>query len=163
MDHNGIDVVVDRTFIFADQEYKIACNGTVIAWEFCYRVQQSRKLMTFYPSIWMPNETTDNGTIGYTLLRSSTVTFIPVRVGNNSNSDFSCQIFNLSKVDQFIAPEGSVVGLYSIMREDLLRTNKRVSSFTTYQFVGNQSNVEITVNTGYNIALRAHLGKQNEI
>ena len=159
LNHDGIDVVVDRTFIFADQEYKIACNGTVIAWEFCYRVQEGRKSMTFYPSIWMPNETTDNGTVGYTLLRSNTVTFKPVRVGNNDNSNFSCQTFNLSEADQFIAPEGSVVGLYSSMREDLLRTNKEVRSFTTYQFNGNRSDVEITSNIGYNIALRAHLGK----
>ena len=131
----------------------------MIAWEFCYRVQETRTSVTFYPGIWMPNKTNDNSTIGYTLIQSSTVTFTSVRVGNNNSGNFSCQTFNLSEADQFIAPEGSVVGLYSGMRRDLRRTDKEVSVYTSYQFNGNQSDVRITNNTGYNIALRVHLGR----
>ena len=159
LEHDDLDVIANRTFIFADQEYQVTCKGTVIAWEFCYRVQENGTSVTFYPGIWMPNETTDNGTIGYTLIQSNTVTFIPFQVGNNNSDDFSCQTFNLSEADQFIAPEGSVVGVYSSMREDLLRTNKIDSSFTSYQFKGNQSDVKINDNNGYNIALRVHLGR----
>ena len=129
----------------------------MIAWEFCYRVQKTRTSVTFYPGIWMPNET--NGTIGYTLIRSSTVTFTSVQVDNDNSGNFSCRTFNLSEADQFIAPEGSVVGLYSGMRRDLRRTKKEVLSYTTYQFNGNRSDVKITGNIGYNIALRVHLGR----
>ena len=159
LEHDGLDVVVDLTFIFADQEYQVTCKGIVIAWEFCYRVQENRTSVTFYPGIWMLDETTDNGTIGYTLVQSNTVTFTPFQVGNDNSDDFSCQTFYLSEADQFIAPEGSVVGVYSSMREDLLRTNRIDSSFTSYVFKGNQSDVKINDNIGYNIALRVHLGR----
>ena len=72
-----------------------------------------------------------------------------------------CQIFNLSDTDQFTAPAGSVVGLYSNVGTQLLHTNTD-NSITTYnQFSGNQSSVRTTGNNdvNYNIAIRVHLGK----
>ena len=73
---------------------------------------------------------------------------------------FPCQIFNLADTDQFTAPAGSVVGLYSNLGTQLLHTNTD-SSITTYQFTGNQSSVITTSNNdvNYSIAIRIHLGK----
>ena len=160
LDHNNLRIVPDRTFIFPDSKYEVVCEGTVIAWEFCYR-EENQQSMTFYPGIWMP---TDNNTNNYTLVQSNTVTFIPTRVGNDSSNNISCQTFNLSTANQFIAPAGSVVGLYSGMRRmqpNLLRTENMGELFPTYQFMGNRSDVDISTsnNVSYNIALRVRLGK----
>lgn len=164
--HNNVGIIADQTFILANREYKVTCEGTVIAWEFCYRVRNQASA-TFYPSIWLA-EAGNNGTMNYTLIRSNNVTFTtPSSVANDSNA-ILCQTFNLSKVDQFIAPAGSVVGLYSNSVQ-LLRTNKAMSLITTYISPGNKSNIQTasfdTRDIGYNIGLRAHLGKYsyNEI
>ena len=140
--------------------YKVTCEGTVIAWEFCYI--EGNQTVTFYPSIWMPSD--DNGTNNYKLVKSSNVTFIPTRVGNNDSDKILCQMFNLSEADQFIAPAGSIVGLYSNIRgmpQSLLRTNNMGQSVTTYQFPRNRSDVNINDANivRYHIALRLHLGK----
>ena len=165
--HNDIRVPADYTFIFTDSEYTVACEGTVIAWEFCYRTQgNNTTVMTFYPGIWIPTET--NATIGYALVQSSTVTYTTAQV-NDDNNDVVCQTFNLSDTDQFIAPVGSVVGLYSNitrLQAFLLRTNRtNMPSLTSYRFSGNHSIVNATngTNTRYNIALKVHLGRYNEI
>jgi len=125
-------------------------------------MEGNQQSLTFYPSIWMPSD--DNGTNDYTLVKSSTVTFMPTRVGVEDGDSFSCQIFNLSEADQFIAPAGSIVGLYSGiggMPRRLLRTNNMRQSVTTYQFSGNRSDVNINDSNivGYNIALRLQLGR----
>ena len=159
--HDNIHVVNDRTFIFANRNYTVSCEGIVIAWEFCYRVFNgaSTEPVTFFPSIWMPSET--NGAIHYTLIRSTPVTFIPAQVGNSTNNIF-CLRVNLSATEQITAPAGSVVGLYSFRSRnelELLRTTK-AQSITTYQLYGNQSSVQVfnDSDVGYNIALRVHLG-----
>ena len=161
--HDSLHVVNDRTFIFADREYNVACERTVVAWEFCYRVlsDATANPVTFFPSIWMPSGTND--TTHYTLIQSSPVTFTPAQVGSTTNN-ILCQRVNLVTTDQFTAPAGSVVGLYSIRIRDeleLLRTKKVQASMTTYQFYGNQSSVQVAndSNVGYNIALRAHFGR----
>ena len=95
--------------------------------------------------------------INYELVQSNTITYDP---SIQTSGIDSCQRVNLSTTDQFIAPAGSVVGLYSNTGPILLRTNTD-SSITTYRFSGNQSSV--TGNNGndvnYNIAIRVHLGK----
>ena len=156
-------VVNDLTFIFADREYEVECEGIVVAWEFCYRVlnNTATKPVTFYPSIWMPNVT--NSSIHYTLIQSSPVTFTPAQDGSITNNIF-CPRVNLSTTNQFTAPAGSVVGLHSFRRRnelELLRTNGAQSSITTYQFRGNHSNVQVANDSvvSYNVALRVHFGK----
>ena len=160
--HDSLHVANDVTFIFADQEYEIKCERIVVAWKFCYRLlsNTSTEPVTFYPSIWMPNET--NNSIHYTLIQSSPVTFTPAHVGSTTNNVL-CPRVNLSATDQFTAPAGSVVGLYSFRRRgelELLRTNRAHLSITTYRLNGNHSSVQVTndSDTGYNIALRAHFG-----
>ena len=162
LEHNSLHVADDHTFIFAEPKYKVKCEGIVVAWEFCYRLlnNTSIKPKTFYPSIWMPNET--NNSIHYTLIQSSPVTFTPALVGNTTNNVL-CPRVNLSATDQFTAPAGSVVGLYSFRRRhklELLRTDKDLSSITTYRLKGNHSSVQVTNDNdaSYNIALRVHLG-----
>ena len=168
LNYDNLRVATDLTFIFADSEYKVVCEGTVIAWEFCY-IEENKASVIFYPGIWMPN---DHGASKYILIRSSNVSFTLTRVRNNDNNGVSCQTFYLSTADQFIAPAGSVVGLYSNtreMRSSLLRTNSMGQSITTYQFFGNKSDVNVSdvfVNIiRYNIALRVHLaiGEYNKI
>ena len=160
--HDGVHVVNDRTFIFADRKYTVGCERTVVAWQFCYRVFSGAPAnpVTFYPSIWMPSGTND--TIHYTLIQSSSVTFIPAL----NTTDILCPTVSLSTTEQFIAPAGSVLGLYSFrtrMKDklELLRTDITQSSITTYQFFGNQSSVQVVNNSdvGYNIALQAHFGR----
>ena len=165
LNHNNLLVVPDRTFIFSDSGYAVVCEGTVIAWEFCYR-EENKTSMTFYPGIWMPPKANNSSTNEYTLVKSSTITFTPTRV-DDDNDKISCKTYNLTEADQFIAPAGSIVGLYSNMRgmqPSLLRT-KNKAQLTTYQFSGNRNNVSISIsnNISYNIALRVHLGECNEI
>ena len=157
--HDDIRVIPDYTFIFTDTEYTVACEGTVIAWEFCYRTQgNTTPVMTFYPGIWIPTET--NATTEFKLVQSSVVTYTTPPVGNDV---VLCDTFNLSRADQFTAPAGSVVGLYSNisrLQSFLLRTNRTMSSLNSYRFSGNHSIVNATGgNTRYSIALRVHLGR----
>ena len=143
-----------QTFILAG--HTIPCSGTVVAWEFCYRISGATSV-TFYPGIWRINGTMGSNT-DYELVQSNSVTYDS---SIQTNGDDSCQRVNLSTTDQFTAPAGSVVGLYSGIGTTLLHTNT-TSSITTYQFSGNQSSVNNAGNgddVNYNIAIRIHLGK----
>ena len=153
----------DRTYILAG--YTVPCNGTVVAWEFCYRVLGTTSV-TFYPGIWrITDQNTGNGDTDYQLIQSSNVTFNP---SGTSDIDL-CQNFTLSKKDQFIAPSGSVIGLYSnrgVARPLLLRTSvmDNSESVTTFQFNGNKRSVDNArpnrkEDVDYNIAIRVHLSK----
>ena len=150
---NGL-VTQSQTCILAG--YTVPCSGTVVAWEFCYQAGDTDPV-TFYPGVWRIIGT--SGT-NYDLIQSNSVTYDP----SIQNSGFNgCQRVNLSTTDQFSAPAGSVVGLYSGIGTQLLHTNTD-SSITTYQFSGNQSSVSITsssTDVNYNIAIRVHLGKYN--
>ena len=163
MSHDNNIVPVVQTFILAG--YTVPCSGTVVAWEFCYQLSDAGSV-TFYPGIWRITGTMSDNT-DYTLVQSNTVTYIQsVRDPQDPTSIFACQTFNLSDTDQFTAPAGSVVGLYSNIGTQLPRTNT-YSSITTYQFSGNQSSIITTDNNGgvnYNIAIRVHvhLGKYSE-
>ena len=105
-----------------------------------------------------------SGNTDYTLVQSNTVTY-DQSVRDPQDPNFvGCQIFNLSDTDQFTAPAGSVLGLYSYVGTQLLHTNTN-TSITTYQFSGNQSSVNNAGNANdvnYNIAIRVHLGKYSE-
>ena len=150
-------VAEDATYILAT--HMIPCNGTVIAWEFCYQIS-SETSVTFYPGIWMLTDVENNGDANYELFQSNNVTFDP--------RHSSCQIFNLSVADQFITPMGSFIGLYSNtgeVRPKLLRTDDMNSSITTFQVDGNDRSVtnvkpdKKDEDFNYNIAIRVHLGK----
>ena len=147
LSHDSNIVPADRTFILAG--YTVPCNSTVVAWEFCYRIGTGS--VTFYLGIWriMHNR-------NYELMQSNSITY---DASIQTSGIDQCQRVNLSVTDQFTAPAGSVVGLYSGIGSQLLRTNID-NSITTYQFSGNQSSI-IGVNNdvNYNIAIRVHLGK----
>ena len=149
LSHDNNIVPLGQTFILTD--YTVPCRGTVVAWEFCYTISATSSV-TFYPGIWRITRTSD-----YALVKLNTVTYDS---RGNATYLYPCQIFNLLKANQFIAPAGSVVGLYSNVGTQLLRTNND-SSITTYRFTGNQSSVSATGNddVNYNIAIRVHLGK----
>ena len=150
--HGNKTVQEGQTFILA--EYAVPCNGTVIAWEFCYQ-SGGAKSVTFYPGIWRAN-TRSNGT-DFKLIQSNNVTFTP-----NGNSNNSCQRVNLSTTDQFTVPAGSVVGLYSDINGAQLLQAYTNSSLKTYQFNGNPRSINGSRNDGivnYTIAIRVHLGK----
>ena len=157
LNHDSNIVAIDRTFILAG--YTVPCNGTVVAWEFCYQILGVRSV-TFYPGIWRITGTM-GGNTDYTLVQSNNITYDQsVRDPQDPITNFPCQIFNLSGTDQFTAPAGSVVGLYSgTQHTQLLRTNID-SSITTYRFNGNRNSVSIPGNdVNYNISVRVHLGK----
>jgi len=137
----------DITYILTG--YTVQCEGIVTAWEFCYQILGALSV-TFYPGIW---ENTRGTT--YSLIQSNTVTFNP-----SVGSTFSCQNYTLPVTEQFTAPSGSVVGLYSYLNVFLLHTDNN-SQITTYQVTGNQSSVTgtSTNDVNYNIAIRVHLGK----
>ena len=154
LSHDGNIVTIDQTFILAG--YTVPCSGTVVAWEFCYRISGGTSV-TFYPGIWRITGTMASNT-DYALVQSNNVTY---NASIQTSGVDSCQRVNLSTTDQFIAPTGSVVGLYSNVYTSLLHTNTD-SSITTYQFSGNQSSVNNAGNNNdvnYNIAIRVHLGK----
>ena len=152
LSHNSTIVSEGQTFILAGNT--VNCNGTVVAWEFCYRI--SAMSGTFYPGIWRITGISGPNT-DYALIQSNSVTY---NATQTSGID-SCQRVNLSTTDQFTAPAGSVVGLYSNFGAQLLHTNTD-SSTTTYRFSGNQSSVNkagSNDDVSYNIAIRVHLGK----
>ena len=155
LNHDSNFVPQGQTFILAG--YTVPCNSTVVAWEFCYRI--SNAALTFYPGIWRITGTAGN-TRGYALVQSNSITY-DASIRTNGTSAEQCQRVNLSVTDQFTAPAGSVVGLYSGIGTTLLHTNTD-SSITTYQVSGNQSsvsNVGNNFNYNINIAIRVHLGK----
>ncbi|XP_065891792.1 uncharacterized protein [Dysidea avara] len=145
-DENIVDE--DTTYILTDKDYKVGCTGVVIAWEFCYQVQNVSKL-TFYPGIWEENKKT------YLLVQSSIVTFTP------TDSMSPCQMFTVPETDRFQAPKDSFVGLYSNMgltRPLLLADN---DNGKTYQVSGNRSTIDTKKlklkGEKFNIAIRAHI------
>ena len=155
LNHDSNFVPLGQTFILAG--YIVPCNGIVVAWEFCYRLGTGS--VTFYPGIWRIT-----GTSGinrdYALVQSNGITY-DESVKTNGTSIDQCQRVNLSVADQFTAPAGSVVGLYSGTGPILLHSNTD-SSITTYQFSGNQSSVTINpraTDVNYNITIRVHIGK----
>ena len=54
LSHDSSFVTQGQTFILAG--YTVPCSGTVVAWEFCYRI--STESATFYPGIWRITGTT---------------------------------------------------------------------------------------------------------
>ena len=160
LSHDNNIVALDHIYILAG--YTVPCSGTVVAWEFCYRINGATSV-TFYPGIWRMTGTM-SGNTDYTLVQSNNVTYNQtIRDPQNPTNRFACQIFILSDTDQFTAPAGSVVGLYSNIQPWLLHTNTN-SSITTYQFTGNRSSVSNASDgndVNYNIAIRVHLGKYN--
>ena len=153
LNHDSNIVTVGQTFILAG--YTVPCNSIVVAWEFCYRITAG--LFIFYPGIWRITGTTGNNG-DYALVQSNAITYNG-SIQTSGTSIYQCQRVNLSVTDQFTAPAGSVVGLYSGTQAQLLHTSTN-SSITTYQFNGNQSSVSNAVNdVNYNIAIRVHLGK----
>ena len=157
MSHDSNIVIDLQTFILAG--YTVPCSGTVVAWEFCYRRAGGSR--TFYPGIWRITRTNGVNT-NYELIQSNAITYdASINTGGIDHNN-PCQRVNVSTRDQFTAPAGSIVGLYSDIYTQLLRTNTDGSSITTYQFTGNQSNVTMANSNddvNYNIAIRLHLGK----
>ena len=154
LNHDNNVVPLGHTFILAG--YRVTCSGTVVAWEFCYQISGATSV-TFYPGIWRINGTM-GGNTNYELVQSTSVTYDSTI---QTSGVFSCQRVDLSTTDQFTAPAGSVVGLYSNVGVLLLHTNTD-NSITTYQSNGNQSsinNADNDNNVEYNIAIRVYLGK----
>ena len=151
----------DKTYILAG--YTVPCSGTVVAWEFCYRINEATSV-TFYPGIWRIIDQKKNGDTEYELIQSNTVTFNTSATSNTR----TCQNFTLSHREQFIAPSGSVIGLYSNRGDaqpQLLRTDDIDGSITTFEFKGNKSSIpkakpdDKKNDVDYNIAIRVHLSK----
>ena len=106
----------------------------------------------------------NSGNTEYELIQSNSITYDQSINTGGIDHIRSCQRVNLPTTDQFTAPAGSVVGLYSNVQAQLLHTNTN-TSITTYQFRGNQSSVNNAgnmKNVNYNIAIRIHLGKYRE-
>ena len=137
-DHNSNIVIIGQTYILAG--YTVPCNATVVAWEFCY--QRAAASVTFYPGIWRITGMTGDDT-DYGLIQSNSVTYNASIQTDSANHINSCQRVNLSTTDQFTAPAGSFVGLYSNFGTQLLYTTD--SSVTTYQFGQNQSSVLLMI------------------
>ena len=154
--HGRKIVQENQTFILAG--YTVPCNATVVAWEFCYQTKDATPV-TFYPGIWRTNTST-NGSTDFKLVQSNNVTFTP-----NGNSGNTCQIFNVSTTDQFTAPAGSVVGLYSNTdrkRPLLLRNDSNVSVIAyKVKMKGNYTDVRHSgvMKVDYNIAIKVYLSK----
>ncbi|XP_065899838.1 uncharacterized protein [Dysidea avara] len=142
----GGPIGTSQTYILTG--YTVQCEGIVTTWEFCYQILGAVSSVTFNPGIW---ERTGGTT--YSLIQSNTVTFNP-----SVGSTFSCQNYTLPVTEQFTAPSGSVVGLYSNINVLLLRTLDN-SQITTYQVTGNQNSVvgRSSNDANYNIAIRVHL------
>jgi len=148
LDHD--EMIINQSVTYILTEYRVQCEGIVTTWEFCYQILGNVPPVTFYPGIWE-----NTGGTTYSLIQSNSVTFNP-----SVGSTFSCQNYSLPVTEQFTAPSGSVVGLYSNLNVQLLHTNID-NQITTYQVNGNQSSITgtSTNDVNYNIAIRVHLGK----
>ena len=162
LNYGSSNIDKDETYILAG--YTVPCSGTVVAWDFCYQLSD-RTSATFYPGIWRITDQENNGDTDYELIQSNTVTFNPS--GNSSNTH-PCQKFILSDREQFTAPSGSVIGLYTNRGDaqpQLLRTDDIDGSITTFEVKGNQSRItKVKPNdkkddVDYNIAIRVHFSK----
>jgi len=151
LSHDNNNVNGGITYIFAG--YTVPCSRTVVAWEFCYQVSGATSV-TFYPGIWRITGTSGRNN-DYELIQSNSITYNATGVPPNI---YPCQRVNLSETDQFTAPAGSIVGLYSGTGTQLLHTSTN-SSITTYRVNQNQSSVRAGNDVNYNIAIRVHLGK----
>ena len=126
LDHRNIPIVFNHEILIL-AGYTIPCDGTVVAWEFCYQISNAASV-TFHLGILTITEMSDNKT-KYSLVQSNNVTYDP---RGSPDNPYPCKIFNLSVAEQFTAPAGSVVGLYSNTGPLLLRTSID-SSITTYK------------------------------
>ena len=151
LDHDEMIIDADQTYILAG--YTVQCEGIVTTWEFCYQ-RLGVQSVTFYPGVWEINGTSGDNTT-YSLVQPNTVTF-----DQSVGDDISCRNYTLPVTEQFTAPSGSVVGLYSNINVQLLHTNTD-SQITTYQVANNQGNVVCGPgqDVNYNIAIRVHLGE----
>ena len=122
--HDDNIVPLVQTYILAG--YTVPCSGTVVAWEFCY--QRAATSVTFYPGIWRITGTM-GGNTDYELVQSNSVTYDS---SIQTSGVDSCQRVNLSTTDQFTAPAGSVVGLYSNVGAQLLLTNTDTRLFVLF-------------------------------
>ena len=154
---NGKLLTQNQTYLLADQQYTVPCKGKVIAWEFCYLAQARHTNVSLYVGIWRMIDATDHsGSITYVQVNSNVIAFVP------DGRSYTCQRFNLSVKHQFIAPAGSIVGLYSNlgpMFSLLLYTNS--NDITGYMFNGNRKNITINANDKMfdsRISIKLHLG-----
>ena len=60
-----------QTFILAG--YTVPCDGTVVAWEFCYQIVNVASV-TFYPGIWRITRISGMSNTDYELVQSNTIT-----------------------------------------------------------------------------------------
>jgi len=142
-------MIINQNVTYILDGYRVQCEGIVTTWEFCYHTLGISSV-TFHPGIWKKERNAS-----YSLIQSNTVTFTP-----NGTNDNSCQNYTLPVTEQFTAPSGSVVGLYSNLNVQLLHTNAIKNK--TYQVIGNRSKVYGNgqdVGVHYNIAIRVHLSK----
>ena len=129
----------------------------MVAWEFCYQKANTASV-TFYPGIWRINGTRGIN-INFELVQLSWVTY---NSSVNHVAMYACHNFSLAETDQFTAPAGSVIGLYSNCGTQLLRTDTKLNGLRIYQFSGNQSDVWTAGNSNqfdYNVSIRVHLSK----
>ena len=142
-------VVAASTYIIADHKYTVPCKGKVIAWNFCYRSINKTTAVSFTAGIWI---NTSNNT--YKEVNSTIIEFIPNRINDSVNP---CQTIYLLEANQFVAPIGSIVGLYSNTEALLLYSN---SNIATYMYDGNKTQYQINDNKTHNymIAINVHLG-----
>ena len=159
MSHDTNITTPDHTFILSG--YTVPCNRTVVAWEFCYQINDEPSV-TFYPGIWRITDEKNNGDTDYELIQSNAITF---NLSGTSSNTHPCQNFTLSDREQFIAPSGSVIGLYSNegdVRPLLLCTDEMDNSITTFKFDKHKTKVKAEFDkddVDYNIAIRVHLSK----
>ena len=152
---NSTAIAEIQTVILVDHQYTVPCDGKVIAWRFCYKLYGNNQSVSFSAGVWKPSGTNHSGNTNYMQVNSSVISFYL-----NGSGEASCQRVNLSSTDQYTAPAGSVVGLYSnvgLMFSPLLNTSSNV---TAYKFDGNRIDVNISDGTvgNYNIAIELYLG-----
>ena len=152
---NSTPITQGQTVIFADHQYTVPCDGNVIAWRFCYQLFGNNQSVSFSAGVWRSGEVNYNGSTNFMQINSSVISFYP-----NGWSDTSYQRVNLSATDQYTAPAGSVVGLYSnvgLMFSPLLNTSSNVIA---YKFDGSRTDINIGDGEvgSYNIAIELYLG-----
>ena len=154
---NSTNIAQGKTFIVADHQYTVYCDGNVIGWKFCYQLYGNNgSVISFIAGIWRSSGINRSGSTSYMQVNSSVISYFQ----NGSNGTTYCQRVDLSATDQFTAPAGSVVGLYSNVAPMFSSLKTTSSNTTVYMF--DENGTEYNTSDGevgnYNIAIELYLG-----
>lgn len=101
------DSILNSSGLFLDTNHTSTCNGTVVAWEFCYYVNMQimdMELLKIHAGVWRPQG------MEYQLVDNS-LTDLPISMPD-SGLQFVCRQWSVNSGETFDVTEGDIAGMY---------------------------------------------------